>query len=290
MSRKHGYFIGLLVILAGIGGYNAGWDLRAGTTEIKSARHETALDRIRRTGIMRCGYAVWVPILLRDPNTGTMSGLGYDTMNVLARELDVKIEWTQEVGYGDYQEALNGGRIDVMCSPVWQSGTRAKAALLSKPLFYDALVAFAREDDHRFDQGLQTINQPDVRVAVIDGDAPQNARRTHFPKSQERALPQSADAVQAFMEVATNKADIVLDNYDNEIRFNSGAHKKLKVIAGGAPVQMFGDSLAVRSGEADLKAALDTVIDVLNNGGIAAPIVEKYGPNYIAAASSYATK
>lgn len=283
MLNKRGIIAFLFIALTGVVGYESG-----ANPHNKIAAKETALDRIKRTGTIRCGYVVWAPYFLIDPNTGAMSGIGYDTTNAIARELDVKVAWTQEVGFGDYHEALNANRIDAMCVPVWQSGPRAKAALLSKPLFYDALIAFARENDRRFDEGLQSIDNPDIRVAVVDGDAPQNDRRIHFPKAQELAMPQNADAAQEFMEVASGKADVVLDNYDNVIRFNAGTGTKLKAIAHDEPVQMYGDALAVRLGEEDLKTALDSAIDVLVNGGIMAPIVRSYGLNFFPVMPGYA--
>ncbi|MDX2027422.1 MAG: transporter substrate-binding domain-containing protein [Alphaproteobacteria bacterium] len=252
-----------------------------------TAQRETAFDRIKRTGTIRCGYVVWNPLLLRDANTGAMSGLAYEYMEAIAHELGFKVEWTQEVGWGDYHEALNTNKIDMMCVPVWQSGARARVSLLTQGLYYDALVAFAREDDRRFDAGLPSLNKPDVRVVVIDGDAPQSARRKLFPLSQELALPQSADMVQQIMSVAMKKADIVLDNFDNVQRFNSGSGAKLRPVAGGQPVQIFANVLSVRPGETDLKAALDAVIELLNNDGTAAAIIKKYGPNFRPPAPTY---
>ena len=48
---------------------------------------ESVYERVIRTGKIRCGYAVWQPVLMKDPNTGAFSGVYYDYMNLLAARL-----------------------------------------------------------------------------------------------------------------------------------------------------------------------------------------------------------
>lgn len=40
--------------------------------------HETAYDRIMRTGVIRCGYIPYAPGLTKDLKTGEFGGIFYD--------------------------------------------------------------------------------------------------------------------------------------------------------------------------------------------------------------------
>ena len=46
---------------------------------------ESTYERVIRTGEIRCAYAVYEPPLIKDPNTGKLSGIFYDVME----EVDV---------------------------------------------------------------------------------------------------------------------------------------------------------------------------------------------------------
>ncbi len=89
------------------------------------------------------------------------------------------------------------------------------------------------------------------------------------------------------MNVATRKADILLDNYDNVDRFNKGAEQKLKIAAGGQIIRVFGNVIPMRQGEFELKAALDAVIESIYNSGEAGAIVQKYAPSVQPAMPGY---
>ena len=73
---------------------------------------QTVYDRVMRTKTLRCGYHTWAPYLVKDANSGAMSGIYFDYVEKLAASLNLKVEWAEEVGYGDLITALNGGRID----------------------------------------------------------------------------------------------------------------------------------------------------------------------------------
>jgi ABC-type amino acid transport substrate-binding protein len=58
---------------------------------------ESAFDRILRTQTIRCGYVVYPPSIIKDPNTGRLSGIFYDITEKMGERLNLKIEWTEEV-------------------------------------------------------------------------------------------------------------------------------------------------------------------------------------------------
>jgi ABC-type amino acid transport substrate-binding protein len=241
-----------------------------------AAEDESAYERVMRTGTLRCGYIVWQPYLLKDPNTGKMSGAAYDFTMAMAGELGLKVEWAEETGWGNFQEGLNAGRYDMMCVPVWESGQRARAALLSRPVYYNHLIAAARGDDDRFTDSFTALDKPDIRIAVVDGDVTQNVRQLNFPHATEVALPQGSDSTQPLAAVTTKKADIILTNAENIRRFNKNSDVKIRIVAKGVPVRQFANSYAFAHGEFNLKHMVDSTLHAMNISGQSDSILKKY--------------
>ncbi|MGE3769537.1 MAG: substrate-binding periplasmic protein [Bdellovibrionales bacterium] len=272
------FHILLTVLLAAV----VSWGVVSLTPGAVVTEKETALQRVLRTNTLRCGYIVWPPYLLKDVNTGQYSGVAYDFMSAIARELEIKLEWVEEVGWGNFHEGLNAGRYDAMCVPVWQGGNRARIALMTHPLYYNALYALKRADDQRF-ATLEEVNKPGVRITVTDGSIEQNVRRLRFPNAEEVALPQNTDSSQSILSLATNKADIAFDNLTNANRYNETADRKL-VMAGGQPVRVFANVIAVKLGEDELANTLNAVIDALKTIGEGDVLAAKYAPDIMATA------
>src|SRR5271156_1897990 len=75
---------------------------------------ETLHDRVIRTGKIKAAYAVYFPLFMRDPNTKKFSGIGYETLLLIAKRLGLQLEMTEEVSTGTMIEGLRGNRYDVM--------------------------------------------------------------------------------------------------------------------------------------------------------------------------------
>lgn len=209
------------------------------------------------------------------PKEQKLVAKGLGDGRVAQQELGLKVEWAEETGWGNYSEGLNTGRFDVMCSPPWASGFRARASLLTKPAIGSALYAVARADDNRFPD-VESLNQKDVKIAVVDGDTTQSVRKMMFPFAQELTLSPMVDSATLILNVTGRKADVTLYDANNLATYNAHAADKIKIVAGGKPIRVFDCVYAVRLGETDLKNALDAAISALTKSGITQQIVNKY--------------
>ena len=63
---------------------------------------------------MRCGYVSNPPSCIVDPNTGQLGGIFVDSIEAIGEELGIRIEWTEEVGFGSMIEGLVTGRYDAV--------------------------------------------------------------------------------------------------------------------------------------------------------------------------------
>ncbi len=53
---------------------------------VTNSRGQSTYDRVIQSGKIRCGYIVYPPGCIKDPNTGKLSGIGIDTIELVAKK------------------------------------------------------------------------------------------------------------------------------------------------------------------------------------------------------------
>ncbi len=84
------------------------------------ADESSVYDRVMKSGKIICGYGIYDPSLIKNPNTGEFSGIFYEVTNELGRRLGLEIEWAEETGYGVIAEGFRTNRFDVFVQPFIQ--------------------------------------------------------------------------------------------------------------------------------------------------------------------------
>ncbi len=243
---------------------------------VGAIQRESAMDRVLRTGKIRCSYLVYSVYFRKDPNTGKLSGIFHDVMEEVGKNSGLKVEWVEQVGYENIFPGLETNRYDVFAGGLWPNASRAKAASFTIPIFYSAITTWGRTADHRFDGGLSTIDSPKVRIATIDGAMEDLIAKTDFANAQRMSLPELSSFEQNLLNVANKKADVTFAEpmvVGEFLKTNPGT---LKQIAANQPVRIFGNSLTVRRGEAGLKEFLDLALREIVDNGRVDKIIAKY--------------
>lgn len=183
------------------------------SSPIGSAKPETAMERIARTRTVRCAYLVAPPQLIRDPNTGAFSGIGPDIWAEIAKRLDLRIEWTEEVTFVTMPEGLKKGRYDAFCLSSYRWPPSMTEVAYTSPIFYSVTGVYARAGSAiAKETDPQKLNRPDLTVASIDGEASSFIQQSLFPQTKAISLPQSSDLSLALESVADGKADMTFAN------------------------------------------------------------------------------
>lgn len=244
------------------------------------AHAETTYERVVRTGVIKCGYMLWPPYFDMDLTTKKFSGMNYEYVEALGKNLGLKIDWVMELNFGDQVEALRTGKIDAICAsegPIMPSTT--KYITYSTPMIYVPFYLYARADDKRFDADTKkSINQKTIKISVIDGDISGQVTRVQFPNAQAVSIPQMASPMQMMMDVAAKKADIVINeplSMNEYLQHNKGTLKKI----GKLPVAVIPNTLSfLRSNNnTAFISMINQAIENLKNSGeedmILAPIL-----------------
>lgn len=248
--------------------------------DVQTRSKESAYARVLRTGTLRCGYGLWEPLVMRDPNTGQFSGVIYDFMQAVGKALNVKVEYVLETPWDSIGEALIAGKIDAHCAGVWATPPRGRVMAFSNPLFFASAVAFARADDDRFDNNLARINQPDITAALSDDDITTEIYAADFPKAKSWVLPQFAPREELLLAVATHKADVTFNSPPTLHSFEKSYAGQIKIIPTAKPLRIYPDTIAVKIDEQELLHMLNTAIDQMLDSGAMDKLVSKYQAHY----------
>jgi ABC-type amino acid transport substrate-binding protein len=245
------------------------------STGSQTAR-KTAYDRVMDTGTLRCGYALWPGLLERDPNTQQFSGIMYDYLAALGKAAELKVEWAEEISYGDMPEALRTGRIDAYCGGAWTNAVRGKYADATTPITYQTINAYTRADNMTLDGDAGKINAPGVTIATIDGESAATIAAIDFPKAKTFSLPKSTDIAQILLNVADSKADVAFVDPESAQQFMANNPGKLRKINSAFPIRVYGVPLWFGKGEQNLIASLNNATQELLNTGAIERILKKY--------------
>ena len=228
----------------------------------------TAFERIMQTGVIRCGYTAWDPMLKVDPTTKEVSGLAHDVMEAAAKYLDLKVEWTEEVGWGEFNQALQNQRFDVFCAGGTPNGERAKVTLTTLPFVYTDFGVIVRADDTRFDANAQRLNQPDIRFGQLDGTTAVKIIRDGFPAAKLKGYPETIPLSQMAIDIATGKLDASLIPITVMHLYNQQHPGALKRLEGVGANRNLPNVFFVSRHEPQLKHLLDTAITEVLDAGV----------------------
>lgn len=236
---------------------------------------QSAYDKVIKSGVIHCGYGVWAPNMIKDPNTGALSGFFYDYMNALAASASLKVEWSEE-SWSDYPAALKAGRIDAMCAGIWPTASKAREMDFTIPINYVAVHTYVRADDSRFDNALEKLNSPEVTVSTMDGEISIFIAQSDFPQAKLLSLPNTASQPQIMLNVVEGKADVAFADASTGNDFMANDPGKLKLLPGGEFLRVFGNTVAVGEGEYALKELLDTGTQEMLFSGAIEKTLKKY--------------
>lgn len=250
----------------------------ASTSSVNGA--DAAYNRVIKTGVLRCGYTMWSPVnFLKDPNTNEYSGIIPDYMALVAKNLGLKIEYVEDAGYGPQViEGLKTGRFDAFCTGFNKNAQRGRAVFFTDTIFYSPIYAYAKPNETRFDTNFDLINDPNVILSVMDGEATDMIAKNMYPKAKTFALPQNSEMSLLYSNVAQSKADVVFSDPLPADAFNkNNPDQQLRRIS-NSPVMLYTIGIAVDNDEPKLLSMLNMALIELQASGQIKMAIKKYDP------------
>ena len=203
-----------------------------------------------------------------------------EILNEISKHLTLTNKITEAVRVGTMIEGLNNGRYETVAGPIWQNPARSKQALFSTPLCYSPVGIWVRSDDNRFTESnfRETINDPNVRIASLDGSAVMGIVKTDFPRADLKTYPESAGEPQLFLELMGRKVDVFIAEPVKgyyHLQKNPGS---VKDITKNHPIRALPIVFILPKDEPQLKNMFDTTIELLQNSGFVEAVLKRYQP------------
>ena len=241
-----------------------------------TASKTTTYDKVMKSGEIKVGYVVYPPGLIKDPNTGKLSGIFYDTLEEAGKTLGLKINWSEETTWGTMIEGLNSGKYDLIGSPVWATTSRGAKADFTVPLAYSAVGVYVRSNDNRFDNNLEALNSTNIKFSTIDGEMGESIAKQDFPLAQRVGLPQAAPVSDMLLNVAQGKADVTFVENIIASEYTQKNPGQIKNLTSKSPIRLWKNSMMYKKGESNFGSTLDVALQELIDNGFVNKLLIKY--------------
>lgn len=170
------------------------------------AQTKSKLAQILERGTLRVGTTGdFNPMSIRDPASNTLTGFDIEAMTQLAADMGVKVEFVP-AEWATLVNGITADRFDIF-SGASVSMARARTVAFSNPyLFAGTVPLSSKKGTVRF-TNWESINNPNVTVAVLMGTVFEQQARAHFPRARVRAVEKPATGYQ---EVLAGRAQITI--------------------------------------------------------------------------------
>lgn len=246
-----------------------------------AALAERSYGNVASKGELRCGYALSPPYLVKDPQSGALSGYDYDIWTEIGKELDLKIIWSEQVGLGNVVEGLKSNKFDVFCSQIWLDSGRIRALTLTDPILFTKVKLYARKDDVRFDGDLKKINDSTVTMAAIENDVTNFMVTRGFPSAKVDLLPPFATRSDMAASLLGQKSDVLILDQASAEAIDALDPGKMREIANIPPLYNLPAYYAVARGQYQLRDMINIALHNIINDGRLANIVRSHSASFI---------
>jgi ABC-type amino acid transport substrate-binding protein len=224
---------------------------------------------------IRIGYIIYPPLLVKDPQSGQLSGVSYDIVEEAAKRLNIKTKWTEEVGWGSALEGLKTKRYDILGTQMWPNAARSREAVFSLAPFNNSIFTYVRNNDARIHTDLSNLNSPEFTISLIDGEAATFIVKDFFPKAKTIILPQLASYSEVFLNVVNKKADLIMADESAANGFLKNNPATLVKLS-NTPIREYGNSFAFARGEDSMANMWNVVVDEMIQDGTIEKILAKH--------------
>ena len=241
-----------------------------------AARQESVYDRVLRTGEIRCGYSVWMPLFFIDMKTGEKKGIFHDLMEEVGKRLGLKVIWQEELGWGTIVESVKTGRVDMACAGYWLHPDRIKYVSATSPQLYAPLYVWVRKNDNRPFASLEDLNSDRLTAGLIDGGSSTRVIATRLPKTKTLSLPEMSTNVDEAEALASGKVDFVIDDattFENYMANNPG---KIRNLFPDHPIVVFPVSMLLPPSDMRFKEVIDDTLHNIEYDGTLDDILKSY--------------
>jgi ABC-type amino acid transport substrate-binding protein len=143
----------------------------------------SVLAKVKKGGTLEVGFAQLPLWFFKDPKTGELRGVYKELVDMLARDLEMSVNW-HEVTFANSTISLRSGDYDLFGSSATYTVPRATVCSYVGPLWAKGSLAVIRKADADKFKTAADLDNPDVTIAVNAGSSDEQRMPRLFPKAK----------------------------------------------------------------------------------------------------------
>ncbi|MBR9698929.1 amino acid ABC transporter substrate-binding protein [Candidatus Woesearchaeota archaeon] len=267
--KKQNWIVGLSVLAIVLAVFSLFRAPEAGIEE------EDTFAKIMKNDELAVCYIPWPPSIVKDPNTGELSGFLIDIVQEVANEAELKLNYVEST-WGGFPADLNTGRCDAAIAGIYPLIGRSTSVSFTRPFFFAGSGAVVRADNTKI-KTVEDLNKKGTKVAVIQGEFGQIFAKKYLPKAELVVLEKSSDFTMPLVAVLSGQADAGFSQTDVISAFTK-ENPGIKDLYRGQPYVTIPVTWSVRSNDQRLLNFLDNSITYLRFTGFLENKARKYNP------------
>ena len=237
---------------------------------------KSTYDKVIASNTIRVGYVVCPPSFIKDPKTGDFSGIMHDVMVEAGKSLEIKIDFVEELNWETMTEAVQTGKVDIVCTGLWPSGARGKFVDFTSAIYYSPITAYVKAGNKKFDGNLSNVNSADVKIARVDKQLTSIIAKADFPTANTELLPDNAEVPDILIAVASGKADITFVEVAVANEYMATHPNSIQAVANVPMQRVFSNVMMIPKGDVKFQSMLNYAFEELVNNVIVDKILTKY--------------
>lgn len=217
------------------------------------------LATVRRRGLLRVGVVQVPPMVMRD-RQDRLVGYSVDLARRLADDLGVELAFV-EASWPEVIPLLLSQRCDLLLTGLWVNVPRALVVNFTRPTVTEGLYLFGAVATASSRRSAEAFDAPGVRIAVAADPAQQRVAAARFPRA--RRLVADADPMALLQRGGADAALLATIAPEAVV----AAAPRRWFLASTQPLARTSAAIAVRKGDPDFLAFLDTWLDLQREQG-----------------------
>lgn len=216
------------------------------------------LATVRKRGVLRVGVVNVEPMVMRD-RRGELVGYSVDLARRLAQDIGVEVEFVP-TAWSQVMPDLLGRQFDLVATGLWVTVPRALVVNFSRPTAVEGLHLVAGKG-RAGARTLEDFNQPGVTVAVYGGTGQAALAARLLPRAT--LLPVTDDVLSPVLQGRAQAA--LLPTLAPQAVLQAAPGELFLPL--GRPLASVDAAIAVRKGDPDFLAFIDTWLELQRSSG-----------------------
>ena len=253
--------------------------MAAGPREAMAQILETGIDpksvlvKVKKGETLNVGFAQTPAWFYKDPKTGELQGIYKDLVNLLAKDLEMKVNFV-EVTFANATVGLRKGDYQVFGSSLVYTVPRGLVCCYIGPLWSKGSLAIVHKDDANKFKTVADLNRPEVTFSVNAGSSEEQRMPLLFPKAKFMAV--AGQVAMAAEPVRTRRATVYVVGDNDAIAFQRRNAAWAQIVNEKHPFDKRPNTWVVRYGDEPWRAFLDMWSTYVTVNGVVQRLYDEY--------------